>query len=258
MAKSPAFQMYPADFLSDRNVLVMTAEEVGAYVMLLLSTWLEGALSNDLDELAAIAKMPRDRFEIAWEKRIARCFEQREDGAWIHPRLEVERQKQQEFREKRRIAGKAGGEARAKHKPSKRQASAKQTPSFISSSIPVVADAPDFKNWPSTFGAEWARARKGGAPFARIGTALKGLIERDGPETHWPAWCVFVASDKARFGPEYFVNNRRDFDPPPPKLAMTTAGTPVMSPAEMEAYKRAEIAAINEHRRARGDGPLVA
>lgn len=261
MAKSPAFQMYPADFFADRHVLVMCCEDVGAYVQLMFSAWLEGALPDDVEELAAIAKMPVDRFRISWEKRIARCFEQREDGMWVHPRLEKERAKQQAFREKRIKAGKASAESRSTHaqqKRNKRSTRVEQVSPISSSDIPVGALAPDLGNWTTRFGNEWQRAKKGTANFGRIGTALKPLVERDGPDAHWDAWCRFVRSDKARFGPEYFANNRSDFDPPPTKLALTSAGTTVMSPAEMQAYKAAELESINAHRKARGDGPLVA
>ncbi len=35
-ARPPAFQLYAADFLADANVAVMTTEEIGAYLLLLL------------------------------------------------------------------------------------------------------------------------------------------------------------------------------------------------------------------------------
>lgn len=104
MKKSPAFQFYPGDFFADSKVIVMTAEEVGAYWLLISSCWIEGKLSGDMEDMAVIARLPVDKFQTSWEKRIKRCFEQREDGVWIHPRLEVERQHQAENREKKRHA----------------------------------------------------------------------------------------------------------------------------------------------------------
>jgi uncharacterized protein YdaU (DUF1376 family) len=267
MSKSPAFQFYPADFLADANVAVMTTEEVGAYLILTLFAWRENGLPDDVEELAALARMPHERFAQSWERRLARCFERREDGRLVHPRLELEREKQQAFREKMSEVGKRGGRPKkGEKKGSKRVGKGEANPDRDKDSKPLLSSifstpvgaAPDFTNWPRTYGEAWLAARKGTAPFARIGSALKPLVERDGAESHWAAWMRFVSSDKARFGPEYFANNRSDFDPPPVRLAMTSAGLPVMSPAEHEAYKRAEIEAINEHRMARGEAPLVA
>lgn len=266
MAKAPAFQFYPADFLADANVAVMTTEEVGAYLILTLFAWRENGLPDDVEELSALAKMPLDRFKTSWERRLARCFEKREDGRFVHPRLEAEREKQAAFRQRMSEVGKRGGRPRkgkgsGKKKGSERVGLPTEGSSekpLLSSNTTVGADAPDFTNWTRTFGNEWRDAKGGTAPYARIGTALKPLIERDGPEKHWPAWCRFVRAKESKFGPEHFANNRSDFDPPPARLALTSAGTPVMSPTEMAAYKAAELEAINAHRRARGDDPLVA
>lgn len=72
---SPAFPMYPKDFLGDVNTITMTAEEVGAYFLLLLHGWESGAeLPNDLDELAKLARIGRRRFPRMWEQKLSRCF----------------------------------------------------------------------------------------------------------------------------------------------------------------------------------------
>lgn len=265
MSKSPAFQFYPADFLADANVAVMTTEEVGAYLILTLFAWRENGLPDDVEELSTLARMPLDRFSIAWERRLSRCFERREDGRLVQPRLEREREKQQAFRERMSEVGKRGGRPKkgkanpVGDKGGKAAEGSEKKP--LQSSIfttPVGGAAPDLSNWPAAYGDAWKAARKGTAPYARIGVALKPLVDRDGAEFHWPAWLRFVASKQAQFGPEYFANNRADFDPPPVRLAMTSGGTPVMSPAEHTAYRQAELESINAHRVARGDAPLVA
>jgi uncharacterized protein YdaU (DUF1376 family) len=110
--KSPAFQIYPADFLADKNTLVMTAAEVGGYWLLLCVCWRENGLPDDIDELADLARTPVKQFQVSWEKRIKRCFIQRPDGRWTHNRLEKERVKQVENREKRAQAGAKGAENR--------------------------------------------------------------------------------------------------------------------------------------------------
>jgi uncharacterized protein YdaU (DUF1376 family) len=100
-SKSPAFQFYPSDFVSDLNVLLMTAQEVGAYLLLMSHCWLEGALPDDMNVLAHIARIEQTAFEASWTTRIGRCFELTE-GGWTHPRLQAEREKQQAFSEKMR------------------------------------------------------------------------------------------------------------------------------------------------------------
>lgn len=114
--RSPAFQFYPADFLADRNTTLMTAEEIGAYLLLLCFCWREGSLPNDMDDLAILARVTVDRFEKSWLKRISKCFEQQPDGSWIHPRLEEERAKQEEWARKSAEGGKKSAEKRAENR----------------------------------------------------------------------------------------------------------------------------------------------
>lgn len=110
--KSPAFQLYPSDFLSDKNTLAMSTLEIGAYCLLLFVCWAENGLPDGAEDLADIARLPLKQFQPMWERRIERCFTKREDGKWIHKRLEKERQKQAENRAKRQSAGAKGAEAR--------------------------------------------------------------------------------------------------------------------------------------------------
>jgi uncharacterized protein YdaU (DUF1376 family) len=120
--KSPAFQIYPADFLADKNTLVMSTVEIGAYWLLLLVCWQENGLPEDVDELAAIARLAKAQFIKSWEAKIKRCFVQREDGHWTHKRLERERSKQDDWR--RKCA--KGGRASAHKRKHPRQISAQQ------------------------------------------------------------------------------------------------------------------------------------
>lgn len=46
--KSPAFQFYPKDFMTDGKVICMTPEERGLYVWLLCVDWLEDGFPEDL------------------------------------------------------------------------------------------------------------------------------------------------------------------------------------------------------------------
>jgi len=110
--KSPAFQVYPSDFLADANTLVMSTIEIGAYWLLLLTCWKENGLRDNVDDLARIARLSVKQFQPLWDRHIERCFTKREDGKWTHKRLEREREKQAKNRQKRQAAGAKGAKAR--------------------------------------------------------------------------------------------------------------------------------------------------
>ena len=125
--KSPAFQYYPKDFLSDGNVIAQTYTERGVYWTLVSICWLEGSLPPDTKALAKLLSLPRTHLARLWPA-IAPCFVTRDDGRLVHPRLEKERAKQVVFRER----ASKGGEARqadVKQARSTPQAAAKQAPS---------------------------------------------------------------------------------------------------------------------------------
>lgn len=110
--KSPAFQFYPDDFLGSGKVGTMTTEEVGAFTLLLCLDWNETGFVYDEEELSRWCRLSRSAFRRAW-RRVSRCFKER-DGRLFNPRLEVERTKQAEWREKSKKGGVASGKARGK------------------------------------------------------------------------------------------------------------------------------------------------
>ncbi len=115
--KFPAFQLYAKEFVSDRNVLVMNAKEVGAYFLLICACWIEEDLPNDLHDLALTARMPFKEFVVAWEKRIARCFKLDErKNVFFHPRLRKEITKQKAYSRKQSDKGKESGRKRREKK----------------------------------------------------------------------------------------------------------------------------------------------
>ncbi|MEK9896932.1 MAG: DUF1376 domain-containing protein, partial [Burkholderiaceae bacterium] len=106
-SKSPAFQFYPSDFLSDHNQIVMTAEEAGIYIRLMAHSW-KHPLTNDMGKLAKLAGVTPEAMSTAWLV-VSTCFEQRSSGDWIHPRLERERRKQRLHSRKQTENGLKGG-----------------------------------------------------------------------------------------------------------------------------------------------------
>lgn len=109
--KSPAFQFYPKDFLTDGKVAAMTLEQRGAYITLLSICWLEGSLPDDLRPLARMVGVPLSEFRRIWVA-LAPCFTVKGD-ALIHKRLDKERAKQEAFRQMQSERGKLGGRPKA-------------------------------------------------------------------------------------------------------------------------------------------------
>lgn len=113
--KSPAFQFYPKEFLTDGNVAGMSLQEVGAYIRLLCYCWQEGSLPTTTTRLAQMAGVPERAFLKFWPA-VRACFQQQEER-FVHPRLEKERQKQATHRQRQSDKGKASAAARAESQP---------------------------------------------------------------------------------------------------------------------------------------------
>jgi uncharacterized protein YdaU (DUF1376 family) len=108
--KSPAFQFYPKDFITDERVTLMSMQERGVYITLICKCWTEGTLPADLVLLARLCGFPTAAFRKCWTA-IAPCFRpcSRDASRLIHPRLEKERQKQRAYRRRQADNGKLGG-----------------------------------------------------------------------------------------------------------------------------------------------------
>ena len=109
MKNSIAFQYYPKDFLSDDKVASMNLKEIGAYWLLLSYCWMENGLKNDQDYLKGLC-----RNDAEWEKiwnKICKCFFLK-NAKLRNRRLDEERKKQKEFRQKLTESGKIGAEKR--------------------------------------------------------------------------------------------------------------------------------------------------
>lgn len=128
--KSPAFQWYPRDYMSDAIVQSMTLEQEGAYRRLLDHCWLENGLPLTPDKLWRLAKAPsRERFEKHIWPAVGCKFQPRK-GKLHHKRLDRERTKQAKTRRVRKLAA----DGRWKHERSKRDANASAEQCLTSSS----------------------------------------------------------------------------------------------------------------------------
>lgn len=103
MTPSPAFQLYVNDFLGSAKVGMMSADEVGTYVLLLCLDWQEGGFVYDAKRLAKWCRLSPSAFKRAWVQ-VGQCFVERDGRQW-NPRLEREREKQAEWREKSKKGG---------------------------------------------------------------------------------------------------------------------------------------------------------
>lgn len=91
MAKPHWFPFYVPDFLSSPTVTMMSAEEVGGYVLLLCYAWQDpqGSLPSDDDSLRILSRVKCDL------TRIKSCFSEKK-GRLINKRLTQELEKVQE------------------------------------------------------------------------------------------------------------------------------------------------------------------
>lgn len=108
--RSPAFQFYPNDFLSDANVIVMSLHERGAYITLLCVCWQQGTLPNNVEQLARFCGSPVPAFRKLWPA-VEKCFRVSGDRL-THQRLDRERKKQRDYRKLQSDKGKASAASR--------------------------------------------------------------------------------------------------------------------------------------------------
>ena len=110
--KSPAFQFYPGDFLSDENVISMTFEERGLYITLLSNCWIQGSIPSDPDKI--IKLLPGYSNENGVPELVIDCFNEMDGNSkrLVHPRLDKERTKQADFKEAKSESGKRGAQKR--------------------------------------------------------------------------------------------------------------------------------------------------
>jgi uncharacterized protein YdaU (DUF1376 family) len=112
MAKPPAFQFYPADWIISTRTVPLEARAV--HIDLLCHAWTEEGLPANLEGLHILVGLSRRRFSALWEQHLAHRW-QEQDGRLVNPRQEVERAKQQAWREKSAKGGRAKAQANGSH-----------------------------------------------------------------------------------------------------------------------------------------------
>ncbi len=112
--KSPAFQFYPADYLSDIKVQCLTSAQEGIYWRLVSYCWREKTLPREPEQLRQLCKPDASLNDISTV--VERLFNTCANNASqiTHARLDAEREKQDNRREFAREAGIKSGKSRAK------------------------------------------------------------------------------------------------------------------------------------------------
>lgn len=102
--KSPAYQWYPKDALTDASLTVMNLTAEGMYRRLLDNAWIENGLPDDLDEIFTISKcVTRAQFDKLW-KSVNFKFPIAKDGRRRNPRQERTRKEQRKHSQKNKLA----------------------------------------------------------------------------------------------------------------------------------------------------------
>jgi uncharacterized protein YdaU (DUF1376 family) len=128
MNESPAFQFYPADYLGDENVLLMTPRQRGAYWHLCCISWRStpiARLKNDPYRLARLSGLTDDQWKEDGQA-ILRCFSIDEDGYITQKRLMKELIKQRERKIQTAEAGAASAKKRGQTPKSQRRSTNEQ------------------------------------------------------------------------------------------------------------------------------------
>lgn len=209
--KSPAYQHYPKDIQSDMNYQMMNWAERGMYRHLMDLCWMEMSIPADPQMICRILQIPFDKsFEQGAWPLVARCFRQNEqDGTTlVHPRLEIERRKQAEWRDKSAAGGRASAHKRKKSKgihreqggmllvPTKGQPKVNQNPTLLSSSPSSVLNKKEREGTRSHFAPadfilseedkQWARSIR---PDLNIEDETAKFVDHDfrQPKVRWKA-----------------------------------------------------------------------
>jgi uncharacterized protein YdaU (DUF1376 family) len=117
--------LYIGDYLAGTSRL--TTELHGAYMLLIMDYWMNGALPDDNNALASIARMNLDAWSIA--RAVLEKYFSIDDGVWIHKRIEEELQKAVEKKSKAKEKAEKAAKARWGNAPSIPQAMLKECPS---------------------------------------------------------------------------------------------------------------------------------
>jgi uncharacterized protein YdaU (DUF1376 family) len=88
----------------------LSAEQLGAYISLLMDYWVNGPLPAGDDELARVTKLPKRKWRS--HRPVLREYFEERDGKWYQSRSDYERAKAQEYAVKRIEKARKAGNSR--------------------------------------------------------------------------------------------------------------------------------------------------
>lgn len=109
MAKVPSFPFYAQDFDMDTNT--WSNEEIGVYLRLLMSEWINGPLPNDTRKLSQIARISPKKFKNLFQI-CSKKFIRDGNGFLINKKMEKIREKVNKWVEQKKKAGMASAKKR--------------------------------------------------------------------------------------------------------------------------------------------------
>ena len=218
--KYPWFPFYANKFLSDEKVLVMNYREVGIYLVLLCHQWVQGSIPADLSRAQAMLKLGSsvagdDADFVALERVMDECFVPHPElaGRLINPKLADVQDSQEAKRQKLSEGGKRGVDAKRQAQATLKAGSShpqadKRERKNKKTTMQPPERRDDSRGWTTQAGEAWAASR-GEPPFARIGKALKPLVERHGARQTLAVWEGYLLdrAGKSFCTPEDFVGN---------------------------------------------------
>lgn len=170
------------DYLKDTTRL--TTEQHGAYLLLIMSYWVDGPPADDDEDLGAITGLDVR----AWKRNRAKLerFFRIEDGRWRHKRIDMELDRWTEKKKLYAERAAAGGRAKAAKSSasSTPQAEVKQTKTAEKSCLksapqPASVEVDAHRGQSTLYGGLRLEARPEGASRLRL------LVEPDDSERGW-------------------------------------------------------------------------
>lgn len=190
MSERPFMQLYVSDFIGD--TLALSAEGVGAYMLLLMAMWnAGGSLPADDPKLARIARMSVKKWR-ALAAEIMPYFDA-SDGVIRHNRLTKELEKSESKSQSRAAAGAEGGRAKALKDQQSSLANATQMPQHLPDTRSQKEEKPkpsasskSGTRWPKGQRVPeewqaWARSTFRGAEPAKLAAETRQF------EDYWPS-----------------------------------------------------------------------
>jgi uncharacterized protein YdaU (DUF1376 family) len=116
MSKAPCYQRYPSDFFGDTKVRIMSSDARAYYSLLLDCIWdydTQYSIPNDDDLISKLLVIDTHKW-LSFSQEIISCL-QVKSGRLVSSRLKREKEKQDKFRKRQSINGKAGGRPRKSH-----------------------------------------------------------------------------------------------------------------------------------------------